>query len=305
MSSAFSGIVGHAAAIRALSASAEHPAPGYLFSGPDGVGKRLLAERFASLLLATSDELPATPLSAHPDFIRLEREEGTKEIGVKLARDLAARMQLTSARGGRRVAFVDDAHRLTEEAANALLKAVEEPPPGAVYLFLTSEPDRLPATLRSRLVPIPLERLPFADMRAWLLGRGLDEHDLAPLTAAARGCIGRAERLLADRAAWQAMEADTAHLLETLHREPIGRQCGALERLAQACEKTDDAETAWRAHLLEMMGRMDRYFAEDPVRALQVGRGLVLAWQLAGTTLSPRLGLEWSAVAPYARKESL
>jgi DNA polymerase III delta prime subunit len=81
----------------------------------------------------------------HPDFVRIRREEGAREIVVKQARELLARMQLTSAYGGYKVALIEEADRLNEEAANALLKAVEEPSAHTIYIFLAEQPDRLPA----------------------------------------------------------------------------------------------------------------------------------------------------------------
>jgi DNA polymerase-3 subunit delta' len=119
-------------------------------------------------LLLGSDSASFHEINSHPDFIRITREEGAREIVVKQARELLTRMQLTSARGGYKVALIEEADRLNEEAANALLKAVEEPSPNTVYLFLAEQPDRLPATLRSRLVKMEFGRVPTKTIEGWL-----------------------------------------------------------------------------------------------------------------------------------------
>ncbi len=176
--SIFDGIIDHDTIARVLEKALDKPAHGYLFCGPRGVGKTTVAERLAVGLLedhatpntqyVTQDGQHVSLLASHPDFVRLGREEGAREIVVKQVRELIARMQLTSARGGYKIALIEQADRLNEEAANALLKAVEEPSPKTVYIFIAEQPDRLPATLRSRLVKIEFGRVATKEIETWL-----------------------------------------------------------------------------------------------------------------------------------------
>lgn len=294
----FSSVIGHPTILRLLSSVADHPAHGYLFEGPEGVGKALVAERFARLLLKRPLE---RSLDAHPDFVRFVREEGAKELTVKRVREYLKLMQLTTAEGGRRVALVDQAERLNEEAANAMLKAVEEPPPSVVYLFVTSSADRLPATLRSRLVRVTFQRVPSAMMHASLEASGRWSEAAAALLSRARGCPGRLNTLLDDPSAAKDEEAEISALLRAFHQDRIGVQSAALERAAKFCESAEDAEAMWRRILTRLMAEMETLFAEDPKKAMRVASGLIHAWFLAGTSLSPRLGLEWNALKPYIR----
>jgi replication-associated recombination protein RarA len=300
--SSFDGIIGHDRSLRLLSHALEHPAQAYLFAGPAGVGKRTVAERFARLLL--NHPLDQS-LDAHPDFIKLEREEGTKEIAVKQARELMNRMSMTSAQGGRKIALILDAQRLSEEAANALLKAVEEPSALAHYIFVSEQPDRLPGTLRSRLVTIPFERVPAKEVEAWLKTQGFSEQQVTRVMTVIRGAPGTAHRWLSDGDEWRARVQQAERLLQTLTTSPAGQQCAALEQITKACESTDDTESAWRDALsLLMQSWIKDHPDASPEAMIRVGEGLVQAWRLVGSSLSPRLGMEWRAVQPFLTRET-
>jgi DNA polymerase-3 subunit delta' len=145
-----------------------------LLAGPDGVGKTTLAEALAASLL----DAGAWPggLRAHPDhwledsdeerikIARMRPGGGTPEIGPSLQDFLALR----SYAGGRRVAVIGRADRLTEDAANCVLKTLEEPPPGTHLLLCAAHPERLPATIVSRCQVLGCAPVPAADIRGWL-----------------------------------------------------------------------------------------------------------------------------------------
>ena len=255
----FADLTGHETILKILTRAKTKPATAYLFSGPSGVKKKIVAERFAKLLL--QQEL-TVPLDAHPDFIRVEREADAKEISVKQARELLERVHLTSARGGFRVALIPQADRLNEEAANALLKAVEEPPASVVYIFVTELPNRLPATLRSRLVTIPFS--------------------------------GHSSQTLPDQSA----------LFNVLITKSLGLQCAILEPLNKLMENENDPEQKWRDVLHSLMQNCRQAMIEQPETAHALGRGLIHAWHLNGSSLSPRLALEWAAI-PSSIKSNL
>ncbi len=293
----FDGIIGHKTLLHVLERAVSHPAPAYLFFGPAGVGKRMVAERFAEGLLWGEGQRPEVKgqrcqrLEAHPDFIRIKREEGGREIVVKQARELLTRMHLTSARGGHKVTLIEQADRLNEEAANALLKAVEEPDAHAVYLFIAEQPERLPATLRSRLVSIAFAPVPTSIIAEWIGNQEAAE--------AARGCPGRALDWLHHQEERRAQRREAEELVATLVGAPLGVQCAALERLATRLEAHEDAESAWRQQLSEMMRACEHVLRDQPREGARLALGLAHAWQLAGSSLSPRLALEWAATRTY------
>ena len=281
-------ILGHAALLDLLERSLEHPAPGYLFHGPDGVGKRLVARWFAAKLLAMNVE----QLAAHPDFISLNRAEGEKNIKVEAVRDLASRMHLTSAVGGRKIALVEDAEAMNEQGMNALLKAVEEPEGQATFIFVTEQPDRLPATLRSRLVLIRFSPIPSVEIKKW---SGADDE----VVEASRGCPGITKRILEDRESWQKLRRQAEALLRCFAEESDGRQVGEIERLAKGFQSAEDPARAWQAFLSECERLAPSILGNDPARLTRFGEAMIRARYAAGGTVSPALALEWGVVGPY------
>lgn len=288
-----SQIIGHAAALRMLEQAAARPAPGYLIHGPDGIGKRLVARWFVAKLLSVDE----SALAAHPDFALLARVEGEQGIPVEEVRELVLRMHLTSAGGGRKVALIEDAESMNEAGMNAFLKATEEPDEHATYVFLSEQPDRLPATLRSRLVSIALGAVPSEEIRIWL---GEVNSDLvARALSAARGRPGLAKRLVDDPEGWQRVETQARNLLAVLRDGPDGKALGELERLGKSLSGSADPARSWRELLTACERLLPELAGQDPAAFARIGRGLVLARRFAGGSLSPHLGLEWSVVEPY------
>ena len=165
----FSQIVGHRTALdaieRAFSAGRGHHA--YLFSGPDGVGKRTVAELLGQSLLCEEGQIgepcnscgPCRRVMAgsHADWIVLRPEGEWVKIGT--IRDLIHQFSFRPFEAGARVVLLDDAERLTTEAANALLKLLEEPPPSSYFLLITANQVQLLPTIISRCQTIPFSPL--------------------------------------------------------------------------------------------------------------------------------------------------
>ena len=211
-------LYGHDDAIRtleqALASGRLHH--GWLFHGRRGIGKATLAYRFARILLAGPDATrpgldidPDHPVvnqvagSHHPDLAVIEAERDPKtgkvkpQIPVDRVREATARLHSTPAISERRVLIVDGAEQLNRNAANALLKPLEEPPSGAVLILVSHRPGRVAATLRSRCAKLPMQGLGEAVL-AELLTRhapALAADARPPIVTMARGSIGRALEL--------------------------------------------------------------------------------------------------------------
>ncbi|MDO8584295.1 MAG: AAA family ATPase [bacterium] len=297
---AFSSIIGHDLVLRVLSHAIDHPGHAYLLTGPSSIGKTLVAEAFARALLSCEN---GSLLEAHPDFVRMKREEGAKEIVVKQARALLARMQLTGARGGKKVALIQQADDLNEESCNMLLKAVEEPSAQTVYIFVAEHADRLPATLRSRLTIITFHPIARPTIEHALIERGADASYAKKISDVASGKIGIAFHLLEDAGAWQE-QTTAAQTLIRAFSSPTGFLCQTLEQTAQTLDAQEDTPEAWRAFLQTSMRTFAASATDQPEHFLRFGHGLIHAWHLTRTTLTPRLALEWAAVSPYHKEES-
>ncbi len=153
---------------RQLAGRAQH-AHAYLLHGPAGIGKRLLADQLMALLLCqrpvearACGECKACQLLAaqtHPDHYVLEPEEVDKAIRVDQVRDLVGFVTQTAQLGGRKVILLEPAEAMNLNAANALLKSLEEPSGDTVLLLISHQPSRLLPTIKSRCVqqacPLP------------------------------------------------------------------------------------------------------------------------------------------------------
>ena len=199
-----------AAFLEALAAGRMHHA--WLISGPRGVGKASFADKAALRLLAEQgdapagfdvpDEHPAAHLVAagsHPDLMRLQRVpkesggEPARNITVGQMRSLQRLFATGSSIAPWRVVVVDAVDDLERNAANALLKNLEEPPARSVFLLVSHAPERLLPTIRSRCRHLRLAPLDEDAMAAALRQElGEEEAALEPLLRAGGGSVGRA-----------------------------------------------------------------------------------------------------------------
>jgi DNA polymerase-3 subunit delta' len=190
---------------------------GYLFSGPAGVGKKTFALRLAQSLLCVTPKntllgycghcsgCTRVVARTHPDLYVFEGQlkigerdsGGFHDSGEATARDLVRQLSLHSYAGGKRVFILGDVD-FTREAANALLKFFEEPPAGVVLLVTTSQPGRLLATIRSRLVDVTFARLSEAEIVDVLVREGNDPADAQRAAEIGNGSLGRAKAFLDD-----------------------------------------------------------------------------------------------------------
>ncbi|HEX6500408.1 MAG TPA: DNA polymerase III subunit delta' [Micromonosporaceae bacterium] len=219
MSGVFDALVGQGEAVATLSRAARaadaivrgEPVPSgamthaWLFTGPAGSGRSVAARAFAAALqcprggCGTCPACHTTLAGTHAD-VRFVVPEGLT-ISVSEMRALVLRAQSAPSQGRWQVLLIEDADRLTEAAGNALLKAVEEPPPRTVFLLCTpsTHPDDISVTIRSRCRLVTLRQPPAEAVATVLVERdGVEPAAAAWAAAAAQGHVGRARRLAQD-----------------------------------------------------------------------------------------------------------
>ncbi|MCS6851971.1 MAG: DNA polymerase III subunit delta' [Gemmataceae bacterium] len=235
----------------------------YFFFGPRGVGKRLFADEFAKALLCegrSAERLEACDWCAacrlvaagtHPDLVAAQRPEGSSAIPIDVVRELCRHLALKPARGGRKIAILDDADDLYDPvtnhaAANAFLKTLEEPPPGSVLVLIGTDPEQQLPTIISRCQLICFRPLPGELMTELLRQQGITDPALVRrLVRLSGGSLGRA-LALADPALWEFRRT----LIDGLCRTPP-EPTGLARRWTQFVEEAgkDSASQRQRASL--------------------------------------------------------
>jgi DNA polymerase-3 subunit delta' len=166
----FEGVIGHDRVVKMLEREAERPAHAYLFTGPAGVGKATVARRFAGALLCPGDPdgLRRVDEATHPD-LHLVEPEGRTALTVDQARATVARASRTPVESDRKVFLFEEAGMMNDEAANALLKTLEEPSASVVFILIAESEDDLPATVASRCRVVRFGRAGEAEIRQALV----------------------------------------------------------------------------------------------------------------------------------------
>jgi DNA polymerase-3 subunit delta' len=274
-----------------------------LIHGAQGVGKLALAERIAQFMLceAASGAKPCGSCDgcrwylagSHPDFRRIEPEALAKapeldedeapakktakpstEIKIEQVRGITDFLNLRSHRGRLRVALIHPAEDMTLSAANSLLKGLEEPPAGAMFLLVSHRPSQLPATIRSRCVAIPVPVPSRKVALEWLSGQGIQnaERWLAYAGGAPLRALHYAERaetlepLLRNPATVETRER-AEELAEALQKIALDRAFTAFglppKYQAAAGKASPASAKAWLAYARQM--GQDRLLASHPL----------------------------------------
>jgi DNA polymerase III subunit delta' len=267
----FRDLAGHRALLDLLARAAARGSlpPSLIFAGPDGVGKRLAALSLAQLFNCTNIvgaiDAEVAPdacgtcsacrriaRGVHADVLMIEPGE-TGSIKVDQVRAAIDRTAYRPFEGRRRVVIVDDADAMEAPPQNALLKTLEEPPAASTFVLVTSRPDVLLPTVRSRCQRVRFGPLAPAEIAQVLLrDHGFGEREAHAAAAAAEGSVGRAlegdsEAYVGARDAAEAMLSTVAHASSPAQRLAAARALGG--------DKIDREELSRRLRLVASMLR--------------------------------------------------
>jgi DNA polymerase-3 subunit delta' len=184
---------------------ARRPANSYLFVGASSIGKATVATEFARVLLCPDSGVHAEDCRScrrirsgnHPDLIEIGLE-GRQSIGVEQARNIVQTATMMPVESETKVFLVPEAGMLTEQAANVLLKTLEEPTTSTIFLLVTESETDLPSTVNSRCRTIHMGRVPSDLIEGHLIGEGVDEGRATALARVSGGRPGVAIGLITD-----------------------------------------------------------------------------------------------------------
>ncbi|MGE5515796.1 MAG: DNA polymerase III subunit delta' [Bacteroidota bacterium] len=328
-------LVGHDGAERAFldAWNSGRLAHAWLLSGPKGIGKATLAYRISRFVLSGGGEgggglfgggpeslslSPDHPVfrrisaSGHADLRVVERgwsdDKKTKmrtEIVIDDVRGIGGFMSLTPAEGGWRVVIIDAADDMNRNAANAVLKVLEEPPRNALMLLLSHSPGRLLPTIRSRCRRLALKPLPEETVARLLASNrpDLGGEDITALARLGEGSIGKA-LALANEGGLD-LYRELIGLLSALPRLDVPALHAFADRVARA-----DAEAAWRtvtellgwwlARLIRAGGREGKGMSE-----VVAGEGALMGRLLHAADLERWLEVWEKVTALFARTDAV
>jgi len=216
----------------------------YLFTGIDGIGKRLFAKEFAHMILcSTSQEKPCRTCKSclefqgesHPDFLQIEPEDG-KTIKIEQIRYLQEKIAEKPVTSEKKVYIIQDCDKMTREAANSLLKTLEEPPSYATLILITANESKLLATIKSRCTKIAFQSLSEEEMKAYLKSQNGELSMTNNMIRQCQGSIGRLVKIKEEQEVYTQIE----DVINNIKKTDITQIWKKAEVLYQAKENITD-----------------------------------------------------------------
>lgn len=242
-----------------------------LIVGAPGVGKRRIAEAL---------------IGDSPDFLVLERQRNDndglkKNISIEQVQDLIQRLSLKTFSGGQNVGLIDGAEFLSDSAANALLKTLEEPPGKSLIILLATSLAGIPATIISRCQMVRLSLVAFQEICDALVARGASPETANEIAQFAAGRPGVALRLLQDPEVYRSYESHRSYL-DVLLTAALPARLGLLAGVAQ--QPAEDLQAQMDVWELELYAQKNYPLLKRLLRARSAMRqnvGAILALEHA------------------------
>jgi DNA polymerase-3 subunit delta' len=270
VASVWERVVGQDRAVELLQRAVEHPTHAYLLVGARGSGVEEAARCFAAALVAPDGDARAIDLAlrgAHADIVEIDPP--ANQIRLLDAQQIIDEAYRSPIEGARKVILVFDAERLNDQAANKLLKTLEEPPPTTLLVLVTAGADQLLATIRSRCQRVDFAFLSHDSVVCALVSGGVDPERAELLARLAGGRVDRARALDARLAPVRdAFVAATAQLDGT--GAAVAAQSERLQESVKAA--VADLEASQEAEAAELEGELEAAGYPDRTRRAQMRR---------------------------------
>ena len=270
-----------------------------LFVGPHGSGKRTMARLFTQAMVCASERRPCGVCPAckrflagsHPDVHTVRPEK--KSIGVDEVRALIDALALRPYEGGRHIAIIEQAEKLTPSAQNALLKTLESPSGDCMFFLITDAPGALLSTIVSRCQTVRFSDLSVEECARVLEGRGIEPARAAQLAGMAQGSVGRALEIDGD-GDFHALRERVIASLEALRvRADVAGAAAALEEDKGREGEMLDVMELWARDLMAVQSGAAPYQAAETSRLQRskldgsaLLKGVLLARMQLGSNVS-------------------
>lgn len=191
----------------------------YLFSGEDGVGKKLFAKEFAKMILCLSDDKYCNKCSScikfdsenNPDFVMLQPDGNS--IKIAQIREMQENVYKKPIVSDKKVFIIDDSDKMTEEAQNSLLKTLEEPPEYTIIILVTSNENKLLNTIKSRCLKIGFNNINKTELMQYISSKKIMENPSDNLLAMSNGSIGKLIKINQNLEEYSEIEKNTNSLI--------------------------------------------------------------------------------------------